>query len=148
MQILSKAVIGRDHLELQFYKMIPSAYMFLLIGIFLLARLLSFQSQLLYLSPLYLCQPVLFAYLKPCKSQLMNVSLTFHTALVSLLIVLVLRLGVVGTNSHLLAAFFSLLVFLPHAIFIIFILYCVLRQSRLLKTCYHNRVVPLINFLQ
>ena len=134
-----------------FYKMIPSAYMFFLIGIIssvIPPRLFPFKNMMLYLSPLFLCQPVLFAYLKPCKSQLMNVSLTFHTALVSMLIILVLQFGVVGTNSHLLAAFFSLLVFLPHAIFIIFILYCVLRQSHLLKTCYNNRVVPLINFLQ
>ena len=81
------------------YIMIPSAYMFLLIGIFSLdttpPRLLLFQRRVMYLFPLFMCQPLLFACLKPCKSQLMNVSLTFHTALVSLLIVLVLQFGVV-----------------------------------------------------
>ena len=53
-----------------FYKGIPSAYMFLLIGIFSLdttpPRLLSFKRRIMYLFPLFMCQPLLFACLKPC----------------------------------------------------------------------------------
>ena len=130
-----------------FYKMIPSAYMFLLIGIFLSClphQIFVLQTNTLYIFPLFLCQPILFAYLKPCKSQLMNVSLIFHSTLICLLIVLLLRFGVVGTNSHLLAVFFTILIFIPHVIFII---YCVLY---FLKACYYKRrthFIPLPHFL-
>ena len=131
-----------------FYKMIPSAYMFLLIGVStsnLHHQILTFQRDALYLFPLFLCQPILFAYLKPCTSELMNASLTFHTTLVILLLVLLLWFGVVGTNSHLLAVFITLLIFVPHAIFMFCILYYTLY---FLKTHCYKRVTQFITLPQ
>ena len=129
-----------------FYKMIPSVYMLLLIGVFssgIPGQILIFQRHALYVFPLFVCQLVLFAYLKPCTSQLTNASLTFHTALVILLIVLLLGVMILGTNIHLLAVLITLLMFLPHAIFIFCILYynyALLSENTLLQKCHpvHN----------
>ena len=131
-----------------FYKMIPSVYMFLLIGVFssgIPHHIHIFQRHALYVFPLFVCQLVLFAYLKPCTSQLMNVSLTFHTALAILLIVLLLGFMILGTNIHLLAVLITILMFLPHANFIFHILYYMLY---FLKTHYYKSVTQFITLPQ
>ena len=127
-------------------------YMFLIIGFHLFTAVfeaISPHNTTIYLFPLFFCQPILYAYFRPCKLQLMNASLTFHTAVINLMIVLLLVwVGVVDTDPQLLATFITLLLLLPHTIFIIFILYCVLQQSRFLKAFYHNKVAALVKFSQ
>ena len=121
-----------------FYKMIPSVYMFLLIGVFssgIPREIHIFQRHALYVFPLFLCQ----------LAQLMNASLTFHTTLVILLIVLLLGFMILGTNIHLLAVLITILMFLPHVNFIFHILYYMLY---FLKTHYYKSVTQFITLPQ
>ena len=118
------------------YRMTPAIIMF----VFMILALVVAYKKEIYTQNNYInltgvivsiCFAVIVSYVQPCKSRLMNLSLSFHSAVVSLLwFVFTLWVNNFIIPSHVLAAGFVTLLIMPHTLMLLWVgysIYCVLR---------------------
>ena len=109
------------------YRMTPAISMFVVIVLnitFAIETSHSFLNVAPLCTSLLMISSLLISYIRPCKSWMMNFSLSFHFTLIGILVVVyIIWMQDAYVQTSLLAAAFMVLVTLPHALFLLWVGY-------------------------